>query len=219
MGRNGVMTAVSAEFTPGCHRVGMRVSVFPAIERRARRVAIGTFDGVHLGHRRVIAGCDTVLTFEPHPLAVLRPDFAPPRLTDCEEKLRRLALLGVDETVVVPFDREFATLSAGEFVDRLLVEALRAIHVSVGVNFRFGQGASGDATLLAADGRFETRVVPLHAVGGEPVSSTRIRRLLAAGAIAEAKHLLGGPPSSALAPVGAGTVSAAQRLEEPAGRL
>ena len=197
----------------------MRVSVFPAVERRRRRIAIGTFDGVHLGHRRVIAGCDTVLTFEPHPLTVLRPDASPPRLTDCDEKLRRLALLGVDETVVVPFDRDFATLSAFEFVDRVLVAGLQAIHVSIGVNFRFGQGAAGDAELLAADARFETRIVPLHAVDGEPISSTRIRGLLAAGAIAEAGRLLGGPPISALAPVAVGASSAAQGFEKPAGRL
>jgi len=197
----------------------MRVSLFPAVERRPRRVAIGTFDGVHLGHRRVIAGCDTVLTFEPHPLTVLQPDAAPPRLTDCDEKLRRLALLGVDETVVVPFDREFATLSAGDFVDRVLVAALQAIHVSIGVNFRFGKRAAGDAALLAGDGRFETRVVPLHAVDGETVSSTRIRRLMAAGALGEAGRLLGGPPISGLAPAAVGGPSAAQGFEEPAGRL
>lgn len=167
-------------------------------------MAIGTFDGVHLGHREVISGCDTVLTFDPHPLAVLRPDSVPALLTDLDEKLRRFAVLGVVETVLIPFDQDFASLSAEEFVDRVLVKSLGATHVSVGENFRFGRAAAGDAAMLCAERRFEARVVPLCAVGGEPVSSTRIRRLLAAGAVSEARLLLGSAP---------------QRLEQPAGCL
>jgi riboflavin kinase / FMN adenylyltransferase len=189
----------------------MRVSVFPVVEPRARRIAIGTFDGVHLGHHEVISGCDTVLTFDPHPLAVIRPDAVPALLTDLAEKVARFAALGVAETVLIPFDHDFAARTAENFVDQVLVEALGATHVSVGENFRFGCRAAGDTALLVADRRFETRVVPLRTVDGEPVSSTRIRRLLAVGARQEASRLLGRPPTSAR--------SAPERLEEPSGRL
>jgi riboflavin kinase/FMN adenylyltransferase len=163
------------------------------VQPRPRRVAVGTFDGVHLGHREVIAGADTVLTFDPHPTAVVQPDAAPRLLTDMARKAQLVASLGVRELVVIPFDREFAGRSAQRFVDEVLVETLGATHVAVGENFRFGHKAQGDADLLRADGRFETRVVRLLEIDGEIVSSSHIRGLVLGGAVDYAGHLLGDP--------------------------
>jgi riboflavin kinase/FMN adenylyltransferase len=156
-------------------------------------VAVGTFDGVHLGHREVIRGADTVLTFEPHPAAVVAPAGAPRLLTTLERKAELIAELGVDELVVIPFDRAFASRSAEAFVDDVLVGALRARHVSVGENFRFGHKAKGDPAMLEADPRFATRVVPLLEVDGEVVSSSHIRGLVLGGAVEYADRLLGAP--------------------------
>jgi len=156
-------------------------------------VAVGTFDGVHRGHREVIGGADTVLTFEPHPLSVIAPARAPKLLTTLERKAELVASLGVQEVVVVPFDEDFALVSADEFVAHVLVEKLCATHVSVGENFRFGHGAQGDAQRLAADERFATRVVPLLEVDGEVVSSSHIRGLVLGGAVEYADALLGAP--------------------------
>jgi riboflavin kinase/FMN adenylyltransferase len=171
----------------------MRITPLPEAEPRPRRVAVGTFDGVHRGHREVIAGADTVLTFDPHPVAVVRPDAAPKLLTRGDRKAELIAGLGVEEMVVIPFDREFASRSAQEFVDGVLVGALRAESVSVGENFRFGHRAQGDAEMLRADPRFETRVVPLIEVGDEIVSSSHIRGLVLGGHVEEANPLLVDP--------------------------
>jgi riboflavin kinase/FMN adenylyltransferase len=159
----------------------------------ARRVAIGTFDGVHRGHREVISGSDTVLTFEPHPMAVINPDAAPKLLTPFEIKRDLIAGLGVDELVVIPFDRDFAAREAEEFVSEELVGRLHAERVSVGENFRFGKQAKGDAELLRSRDEFETRVVPLVEVAGETVSSSHIRGLVSAGQVEQAAEFLGGP--------------------------
>jgi riboflavin kinase / FMN adenylyltransferase len=171
----------------------VRVTRLPDAEPRPRRVAVGTFDGVHRGHREVIGGADTVLTFEPHPLSVIAPARAPKLLTTLERKAELVASLGVQEIVVVPFDDDFALVSADEFVAHVLVEKLCATHVSVGENFRFGHGAQGDAQRLAADERFATRVVPLLEVDGEVVSSSHIRGLVLGGAVEYADALLGAP--------------------------
>jgi riboflavin kinase/FMN adenylyltransferase len=171
----------------------VKVTRLPDADPRPRRVAVGTFDGVHRGHREVIGGADTVLTFEPHPLSVLAPARAPLLLTTLERKAELVASLGVEELVVVPFDQAFAALTAEEFVDVVLVQRLAATHVSVGENFRFGHGAEGDAARLAADGRFETRVAPLLEVDGEVVSSSHIRGLVLGGAVEYADALLGTP--------------------------
>jgi riboflavin kinase/FMN adenylyltransferase len=171
----------------------MKVTRLPDVEPRPRRVAVGTFDGVHLGHREVIAGADTVLTFDPHPAAVVHPAGAPRLITTLERKAELVARLGAEELVVIPFDREFAARSAQAFVDDVLVGALGATHVSVGENFRFGHKAQGDPGLLRADDRFETRVVPLLEVDGEIVSSSHIRGLLLGGAVEYADQLLGEP--------------------------
>jgi len=163
------------------------------VRGRPRRVAVGDFDGVHLGHREVIRGSDTVLTFEPHPRRVVRPEAAPKLLTSLEVKAELIGALGVDELVVIPFDQGFAHQSPEEFIDHILVERLQATRVSVGENFRFGHKAAGDPALLAADGRFETRVVPLVEVEGEIVSSSHIRGLVLAGEVELAARFLGAP--------------------------
>jgi riboflavin kinase/FMN adenylyltransferase len=171
----------------------MRITPLPEVEPRPRRVAVGVFDGVHLGHREVIRGADTVLTFDPHPLSVIHPPAAPKLLTPTPIKAELVGELGVEELVVIPFDQEFAQRSAQEFVDDVIVGALGATHVSVGRNFRFGHKTAGDADLLAADDRFETRVVELVEVEGETVSSSHIRGLVGAGEVRHAIDFLGRP--------------------------
>jgi riboflavin kinase/FMN adenylyltransferase len=162
-------------------------------EDRRRKVAIGTFDGVHLGHREVIRDMDTVLTFDPHPLAVIAPHAQPKLLQTFPLKRDLIAGLGVEELVVIPFDRSFAEHSAEQFVQEVLIDRLNASHVSVGENFRFGKGAKGDADFLRSRPEFETRVVPLVEVAGETVSSSHIRGLVAAGDVKTASEFLGGP--------------------------
>lgn len=160
---------------------------------RPRRVAVGEFDGVHLGHREVIRGNDTVLTFEPHPLQVIRPEAAPKLLTSFAVKQDLIARLGVEELVVIPFDERFAAQSPQDFIEQVLVQKLNATHVSVGENFRFGHRAAGDPGTLGADPRFETRVVPLVEIDGEIVSSSHIRALVQAGEVDAAERMLGDP--------------------------
>lgn len=162
-------------------------------EPRPRRVAIGTFDGVHIGHQAVIEGADAVLTFEPHPMQVIRPEAAPPLLTPFSIKRDLIEGLGVGELIVIGFNRDFAGLSAEQFVRQILVKKLSAEWVSVGANFRFGTGAKGDPAMLSARPEFETRVVPLVEIDGETVSSTRIRKLVAAGEMETAQRCLGAP--------------------------
>jgi riboflavin kinase/FMN adenylyltransferase len=171
----------------------MQITMLDDVQPRPRRVAVGEFDGVHLGHREVIAGSDTVLTFDPHPLQVVRPEAAPKLLTSLEQKAELIAGLGVQELVVIRFDQSFANQSPQEFVDQVLVGRLQATHVSVGENFRFGYRAAGDPALLEADGRFETRVVALVEVDGEVVSSSHIRGLVLAGEVELAARFLGSP--------------------------
>jgi riboflavin kinase / FMN adenylyltransferase len=169
----------------------MRIVPLPEVEPRPRRVAVGVFDGVHVGHREVIRGADTVLTFDPHPLTVLQPPAAPKLLTPTTVKAELVAELGVEELAVIHFDEEFSKRSAQEFVDDVIVGRLGATHVSVGRNFRFGHKAAGDAELLASDSRFETRVVELVEVEGETVSSSHIRGLVSAGEVRHAVAFLG----------------------------
>ena len=171
----------------------MKVTRLPDAQPRPRRVAVGTFDGVHLGHREVIRGSDTVLTFDPHPSAVVSPNASPPLLTTLDRKAELLDGIGVEELVVIPFDKEFASRSAQDFIDDVLVETLGATRVSVGENFRFGHKAQGDTEMLAADSRFETHVAPLVEIDGEVVSSSHIRGLVLGGAVMYADRLLGAP--------------------------
>lgn len=171
----------------------MRIVSLPDVSRAQRRVAVGTFDGVHLGHREVIAGCDSVLTFDPHPVSVVAPSHAPKLLTDLPRKAKLIQSLGVQELIVIPFDQRFAALEAQEFVDQVLVESLGAVHVAVGENFRFGHRAQGNPALLQADPRFSTTVHPLLEIDGEIVSSSHIRGLVAAGEVEHAARFLGAP--------------------------
>jgi|SRR5579875_131459 len=168
-------------------------------------VTIGAYDGVHLGHRYVIDRlrhaaasrglASVVVTFDRHPATVVRPESAPPLLTDLEQKLELLAATGVDRTLVVPFDEARANETAEDFVAEVLVGALRARLVVVGQDFHFGHGRKGNVALLEDLGRtqgFAVDGLVLEAdAAGEPVSSTRIRHLLAAGDVEGATRLLG----------------------------
>jgi riboflavin kinase/FMN adenylyltransferase len=173
--------------------MSLKVTSLPDVESRPRDVAIGTFDGVHLGHQAVIEGADTVLTFEPHPLEVLHPSATPKLIMPFNVKRDVIDGLGVEELVVIPFDQEFAQRSAEDFIEHVLLEKLDAKQVSVGENFRFGAKAKGDAEMLEARSEFQARVVPLVEVDGETVSSTRIRALVAAGEMEGARRCLGAP--------------------------
>jgi riboflavin kinase/FMN adenylyltransferase len=165
-----------------------------------RSLALGTFDGVHSGHRRVIRSAlewgrahgatASVVTFDPHPLQVLRPDAPLQLITTTAVKLDLIGTLGVDEVIVIPFTKSFSMLAPDEFCRDVLAERLQAAHVSVGANFRFGHAAAGDADLLLSRSEFEAEIVPLVEIGGETVSSSRIRELVSAGSVAEAAELL-----------------------------
>jgi riboflavin kinase/FMN adenylyltransferase len=170
-------------------------------------VVIGNFDGVHLGHRHVVRrareladrdGLSVVaVTFDPHPMAVLRPEHAPLTLTDIDRRCLLLSEAGVDDVFVIPFSREIASWSPVEFIDRVLVDGLHARHVVVGANFRFGARAAGDVATLVEAGRerdFEAEGIALD--GGPQVwSSTYVRTCLAAGDVEGAAEALGRPYS------------------------
>ena len=172
---------------------------------RGAAVTIGAYDGVHLGHRHVIGmlrdmaaprGLETVVvTFDRHPATVVRPESAPPQLTELDQRLELLASTGVDATVVIPFDEARANESAEDFVTEVLVGALGARLVVVGRDFHFGHGRKGNVELLTEMGErhgFETVGVAIEGdVAGQAVSSTRIRALVAAGDVVGARRLLG----------------------------
>jgi riboflavin kinase/FMN adenylyltransferase len=172
-------------------------------------VTIGKFDGVHLGHRRVIdamkAAADqlglasVVLTFDRHPLALLKPEICPPSIASNEQKRELLAATGIDATVMIPFTREFSEEEPEQFVDSVLVSALKARLVFVGSNFRFGHRGRGDVALLTELGRsagFEVRQIDQALADDEhPISSTLIRQLLDRGDVVGAAALLGRAPS------------------------
>ncbi len=172
----------------------------------APAVAVGNFDGVHLGHQALVAatraaaasrqGSSVVLTFDPHPAAVIAPDRAPARLASLGQKVDTLTALGVDAVVVLPFDRAWAEVEASDFARRVIAEALHAQVVVVGADFRFGHRRAGDVPLLQQLGPalgFTVEVVPPVFAGTEPVSSTRVRAALALGAVDAAAALLGRP--------------------------
>ncbi len=173
--------------------MSIKVTQLPDAERRTRRIAIGSFDGVHLGHRAVIGDADTVLTFEPHPVSVIHPEAAPKLIMPFPVKRDVIEGLGVEELMVIPFDKEFSAIEAEEFCERILIQTLGAEAVAVGENFRFGSRAKGDPAMLASHDEFTTRVEPLVEVLGETVSSTRIRASVAAGDLKTANACLGAP--------------------------
>jgi riboflavin kinase / FMN adenylyltransferase len=169
-------------------------------------VTVGMFDGVHRGHRalldRVAAEAAArgvpaaAVTFDRHPLAVLRPGSEPPLLTTLDRKVALLAGAGMDVVLVLAFTRELSEVEAEAFAADVLFDALAARAVVVGENFRFGHKAAGDPALLASLGRprgVEVVAVPLHADGDQVVSSTRVRAELAAGDVAAAAASLGRP--------------------------
>ena len=169
-------------------------------------MTIGAYDGIHLGHRALLdelrsradrLGLRTaVVTFDRHPATVVRPDSAPLLLTDLDQKLELIEACGIDRTLVVPFDETRADESAEDFVSEVLVGDLAARLVVVGEDFHFGHGRKGNVGVLREIGRtagFEVVGVGLHGTIGEPVSSTRIRILVAAGHVGEAAALLGRP--------------------------
>ena len=171
-------------------------------------VAIGVFDGVHVGHEyvleRVVQIADkrdlrpTVLTFQTHPAMTIRPENAPKLLTSVAQKVERFAECGIESAFVLPFDERFSETTAAEFVDDLLIDRVGAKAVIVGADFHFGADREGNVdTLLEAsdEGHFTVDVLELEslAVGAEPVSSTAIRRALAGGRVADAAAMLGRP--------------------------
>lgn len=174
----------------------------PALEGTA--ITIGTFDGVHLGHRALIArtiaeaetrGCrSVVVTWDRHPLMTLRPEAAPRLLSGPERKLELLETTGVDAVAVIPFTEELSHLSPEEFVDRVLVKGLNATAIFVGEGWRFGHKRAGDMDLLRKLGDengFEAEPVDLASEDGDAVSSSRIREAVASGHMNVARRLLG----------------------------
>jgi riboflavin kinase / FMN adenylyltransferase len=169
-------------------------------------VSVGNFDGVHLAHARVLKEIarrglaqgkhSLALTFDPHPMRILRPESGLRLITTAAEKLRLLGATGIDATVVLPFTNDLAEMTPEHFVLNILKDRLRVHEVHEGYNFRFGCKAAGDVELLKKLGRkegFEVVLYPEMHVSKEPVSSTHIRNLLEDGEIGRARHLLGRP--------------------------
>lgn len=169
-------------------------------------LTVGNFDGVHVGHRAIMAtvierarargGDAAVYTFEPHPRKVLRPEGQLRLLTTLEQKLELLEELGVDVVIVEPFDRGFADLPAERFAREILHARIHPVELYVGYDFRYGRDREGSLRTLTELGPrlgFEVRIIPEVRVGGRVVNSTRIRELLAAGSVEEAAELLARP--------------------------
>jgi riboflavin kinase / FMN adenylyltransferase len=189
-------------------------------ERRPSAVALGVFDGVHLGHRAILGAAVAhgraadapalACTFEPNPLEVLQPERAPLPITTLDERLELIAACGVDGTVVLTFTRELAAVEPEAFVKDVLVERLVARQVVVGFNHRFGRAARGDAALLRELGArmgFTVDVIAPLTVDGAPVSSTAIRAALGRGDLDAAARMLGRPytlPGTVVAGAGRG---------------
>lgn len=170
------------------------------MDARGASVAMGNFDGVHLGHRSVIdlarrPGAPLgIVTFEPHPRQVFAPDGAPFRLMNAEARANRLAKLGVQHLYQLPFDKTLAALTPEAFARDVLAEGLGVSHVVVGADFCFGKGRAGTAADLTALGQqhgFDVTIAPLLSVGGREVSSTAIRQSLSEGRPRDAAAMLG----------------------------
>jgi len=169
-------------------------------------VSVGNFDGVHRAHTRVLneivarahqRGVKSVaVTFEPHPMRILRPDVAPKLLTPTPEKVRQLEQTGIDAVLLLPFTRDLSLMGPREFVQQTICNRLKALEVHEGYNFHFGHKAAGNVELLRELGRelgFEVIVYPEMRLRRESVSSTRIRELLQQGNVTRARTLLGRP--------------------------
>lgn len=189
------------------HRLPPALPADQTAEPRVKgAVTFGNFDGVHLGHRalltrvvqsaRQLGGPATVVTFDPHPLTLLRPDRAPRAVDSLQGRLDRLEQAGVDRVWVLNFDAEFAARSAEWFVREVLLGAASAAAIAIGPDTRFGHGGRGDLPLLqaiAAQSGAEVQVCPAALWAGEPVSSSRVRHDVAAGRVKEAAELLARP--------------------------
>jgi riboflavin kinase/FMN adenylyltransferase len=175
-------------------------------DARPGAVALGAFDGIHLGHRAILGRAVTLArerglealacTFDPHPLEILQPERAPLPITTLADRLELIAETGIDTAVVVAFTRAIAALEPEAFVRDALAGTLRAREIVVGFNHRFGRGARGDARLLETLGPslgFRTHVVAPLEVDGVPVSSSEIRAALGRGDLERAARLLGRP--------------------------
>jgi riboflavin kinase/FMN adenylyltransferase len=169
-------------------------SSFPSQATSARVLAIGNFDGLHLGHRALLERLTAharrlnlpaaVMTFEPHPRELFTPDQAPARLTSLREKLALLESCGIEEVFLLRFSRKLAAQSAQEFIDRVLVRGLDVRHLIIGDDFRFGKGRAGDFAMLQAAGQqhgFGVEAMHTIEINGERVSSSAVRDVLAAG--------------------------------------
>jgi riboflavin kinase/FMN adenylyltransferase len=167
-------------------------------------VSVGNFDGVHLGHQHVLrqvverarntGSKSAIVTFDPHPLRILRPDAAPRLITPQKIKESLLAQAGVDALIVIPFTRDFSMTTPGDFARNILNSKLQAREVHEGENFHFGHKAEGDARRLVDFGRhlgFEVKTYPVMMIRGEPVSSSHIREVISAGKVSRARRLLG----------------------------
>jgi len=167
-------------------------------------VSVGNFDGVHRAHQHVLAAVvsrarelgarSLAVTFDPHPMRILRPDAAPKLLTPLPVKLRLLAETGIEAVLVLPFSRDLSLTSPRDFAAEILRKKIRACEVHEGANFHFGHKAAGNVAKLSEFGRefgFEVVVYPEMRVRGDPVSSSRIRELVIAGRVGRARQLLG----------------------------
>jgi riboflavin kinase/FMN adenylyltransferase len=168
-------------------------------------VTVGTFDGVHLGHRDLLHRLvhraakrqlpSLLVTFEPHPLEVVNPSAAPPLLSTVGEKLQAVSGTGVDYAIVLPFTAALASLDAAEFVQRVLLARCRMRELLIGYDHGFGRGREGDVSLLRRLGQthdFRVEVVEAVSVEGQPVSSSAVRRAVSYGDLDRAARLLGG---------------------------
>ena len=168
-------------------------------------VTIGNFDGVHLGHQQLFAevvskaketkGCSVVVTFDPHPLRVLRPDGIL-LISTIAQKIEQIGKAGIDHLVVIPFDRSFASTTAEQFVQEILLDTIGMTELVVGYDYAFGKGRSGDTEFLREQGRkrnFPVTVVEAFYKNKMLVSSTQIRKLVCEGRMMDARSLLGRP--------------------------
>jgi len=169
-------------------------------------LSVGNFDGVHRAHTRVLADIvsgarkqgrkSMAVTFEPHPIRILRPDSGLKLLTPTPEKLRLLEATGVDAVLLLPFTRDLSLMTPRDFAHDILKSKLQTREMHEGYNFHFGNKAAGDLNLLTEFGRemgFEVKAYPELRLRGEPVSSTHIRKLLGEGRVSRARHLLARP--------------------------
>ena len=167
-------------------------------------VTVGNFDGLHLGHQKILSSVReraratgqhaAVITFDPHPMRVLRPESAPLMIQTLKQRLEGFERIGLDAALVLRFDHELAQVSAEDFMEQILVRCLRARCILVGANFRFGHRGAGDVRLLEEFGKhngFEVQVVPPVEVDGQVVSSTAVRSAVCSGDVAGAIPLLG----------------------------